>query len=368
VGWRGAAPTDGVGRSVADDPRVASAQRRGALVSTALLPDRGCVPIETGPEQPQPATSGALARRSASWDDALRDYERYLDLERGRSAHTRRAYLGDLRALARFAERDGIDSVELLDLPLLRAWLADLVRDGLARSTVARRSAAARRFTAWLARTGRAPADAGARLRSPRSGRPLPHVLRVEQAGELLDRAGRRFGDLGDLEDPLVARDWALLELLYATGMRVGELCALDLGDLDHDRRTVRVMGKGAKERIVPYGVPAREALSAWLGENRGRLVSRRSGEALFLGRRGGRIDQRRVREVVEARVQGVGAPRMGPHGLRHSAATHLLDGGADLRSVQELLGHASLASTQIYTHVSVERLRATYRQAHPRA
>jgi integrase/recombinase XerC len=300
------------------------------------------------------------------WDDVLAEYERHLDLERGRSVHTRRAYLGDLRSLARFAERRGVDRVDGVDLALLRGWLADLASDGHARATLARRSAAARRFTAWLTRTGRVSSDVGARLRSPKAARPLPRVLRQEQASQLLREAGARAEDG---EDPTAIRDAAMLELLYATGMRVGELCGLDVGDVDAERRLVRVFGKGAKERVVPFGLPAESALQRWLGEGgRPRLVRQGSGAALFLGVRGGRLDQRRVREVVAAAARGGGLPLTGPHGLRHSAATHLLDGGADLRSVQELLGHATLASTQIYTHVSVDRLRATYRQAHPRA
>jgi integrase/recombinase XerC len=299
------------------------------------------------------------------WDGVLAEYERHLDLERGRSVHTRRAYLGDLRSLARFAERRGIDGVEGIDLALLRAWLADLAEGGHARTTLARRVAAARRFTAWLARTGRAPSDAGARLRSPKASRPLPRVLRADQASRLLQGAAAR--SQGG-EDPIGVRDAAMLELLYATGMRVGELCGLDVSDVDAERRLVRVFGKGAKERVVPYGLPAESALRAWLAQGRPRLLRSGSGAALFLGARGGRLDQRRVREVVTAAGRSEGLSITGPHGLRHSAATHLLDGGADLRSVQELLGHATLASTQIYTHVSVDRLRATYRQAHPRA
>ena len=157
--------------------------------------------------------------------------------------------------------------------------------------------------------------------------------------------------------------------MLYATGVRVGELVALDLGDLDHERRVVRVLGKGNKQRSVPYGVPAAAALADYLARARDELARGASGQAVFLGVRGGRLDQRAVRKLVHARLADVpDAPDLGPHGLRHSAATHLLEGGADLRSVQELLGHASLATTQIYTHVSAERLRSVYQQAHPRA
>ncbi len=311
----------------------------------------------------------------------LADYDRFLGLERGRSPHTRRAYLTDVRALldhAAATDLAGLDLAEL-DLALLRSWLARMSADGLARSTIARRAASARSFTRWLARTGRVPTDAGVRLRSPKAGRPLPGVLRRGQATAMLDAAAEHVRTVSDTPDvdpvdrAISLRDRALLELLYATGVRVSELTGLDLGDLDHSRRTLRVMGKGGKERVVPFGVPAAAALRAWLDDGRPLLVPAggpaAAASAVFLGRRGGRVDPRQVRDVVHRGVEAVeGAPAMGPHGLRHSAATHLLDGGADLRSVQELLGHATLSTTQIYTHVSVERLRAGHRQAHPRA
>jgi integrase/recombinase XerC len=183
----------------------------------------------------------------------------------------------------------------------------------------------------------------------------------------VLEAAGDRAEESDD--DPVLLRDVAMVELLYATGVRVGELCSLDVDDVDAGRRMVRVLGKGNKERVVPFGVPAAEAMEAWLTRGRPRLSSGHSPPAAFLGRRGGRVNQRQVRQVVHLALERIeGAPSLGPHGLRHSAATHLLDGGADLRSVQELLGHATLTTTQLYTHVSVERLRTSYRQAHPRA
>jgi integrase/recombinase XerC len=220
-------------------------------------------------------------------------------------------------------------------------------------------------FTAWLARTGRIPADVGASLRSPKAHQTLPPVLRQDEARELVTAAAH----LADDGSPLGLRDIAMLEVLYATGVRVGELVALDIDDLDRSRRVARVLGKGRKERTVPYGQPAAEALEVWLTRGRPQLVAAGTGPALFLGARGGRIDQRAVRTLVHRRIADVpGAPDIGPHGLRHTAATHLLEGGADLRSVQELLGHASLATTQLYTHVSTDRLRQAYRQAHPRA
>lgn len=322
------------------------------------------------PEGSAPGEADGPGRAGATpggWDRALADYDRHLSWERGRSEHTRRAYLTDLRDLASFAERRGVTEPAGVDLALLRSWLAEQVRAGLARSTVARRSAAVRRFTAWAARTGRIPVDVGVRLRSPKAARPLPQVLRADQAEEVLGASAAAAGT--DEGHPRALRDRAVAELLYATGVRVGELCALDLTDVDHARRTMRVMGKGAKERVVPFGVPAARALDDWVTRGRPALARESSPPALFLGLRGRRMGQRQVRDVVEGLVAAVpGTPHLGPHGLRHSAATHLLDGGADLRAVQELLGHASLASTQIYTHVSVDRLRATYRQAHPRA
>jgi integrase/recombinase XerC len=220
-------------------------------------------------------------------------------------------------------------------------------------------------FTAWARRSGLAEGDPGALLGSPKARRPLPTALRQDEVRELLLAAADRADD----GTAAGVRDVAILELLYATGIRVGELCALDVDDLDRERRVVRVLGKGRKERSVPFGRPAETALEVWLASGRPHLAVPGSGPALFLGVRGRRMDQRAVRSMVHARLSEVpGAPDLGPHGLRHTAATHLLEGGADLRSVQELLGHASLATTQIYTHITNDRLRQAYRQAHPRA
>ena len=247
-----------------------------------------------------------------------------------------------------------------LDIATLRSWLARLRTLGGARTSLARRAAAARTFRAWAHRGGLLETDVGAQLATPKAGRDLPAVLRAEQATDLVLAPGEEAA-------PVVLRDRAVLELLYATGIRVSELCGLDRADVDAGRRVVRVLGKGDKERSVPYGLPAQEALEDWLrlGRAPGRAGQR---DALFLGARGGRLQPTVVRRLVSGYARAAGLPHTTPHGLRHSAATHLLEGGADLRAVQELLGHASLASTQIYTHVSVERLRAAYRQAHPRA
>ncbi|WP_432491679.1 tyrosine-type recombinase/integrase [Kineococcus auxinigenes] len=314
--------------------------------------------------------------RGQRLQDLLDDFATHLRAERNRSAHTVRAYCSDVRDLLTTtvpADADGRLDLDLLSLADLRAWLAGAAADH-ARSTLARRAAAARTFTAWAARTGRAGADPGLRLQAPRRASPLPHVLSAGQVEELLraaqDGAAAPSRTAGaDGPDPLALRDAAAVELLYATGCRVAEVVGLDLDDVDGGQRTVRVLGKGSRERVVPYGLPAQDALERWLAHGRPRLAGERSGRALLLGRRGARADQRQLREAV-ARLasRAPGVPTTSPHGLRHAAATHMLDGGADLRSVQELLGHATLTTTQIYTHVSVERLRRSHRQAHPRA
>jgi len=295
----------------------------------------------------------------------LAAYRAHLVLERGLSPHTVRAYLTDLSDLATHARRGSAHDPARLELRMLRSWLASQQSRGRSRTTVARRATSVRVFTAWLLRTGRADTDAGALLASPRRQRPLPATLRTEQMRAVLDAASSSAVD----DAAIGLRDVAALELLYATGIRVGELVGLDVDHIDSERRLVRVLSKGSKERSVPYGQPAAAAVSAWLQRGRPELATATSGPALFLGARGRRIDPRTVRRMVHQRVAAIGdTPDLGPHGLRHTAATHLLEGGADLRSVQELLGHASLATTQVYTHVSADRLRSAYRLAHPRA
>ena len=390
-----------------------------ALESTAS-PSHGRAVVGGAPRDGGPGQADV----PQAWASDVDAFRRFLSAERDYSEHTIRAYLGDLRSLIDFAAAAGASSADDLDLHLLRAWLGSLARAGQSRATLARRGASARAFTAWRHRTGRAPSDAGARLQTPRRGRPLPAVLRADQARDLMSlaaseraaaggpdtpvsrdsrtadpatagtagaspggRSGAReipaagagshgaaatgVGDAAEKDDvrSLRLRDAAMLELLYATGMRVSELCGLDIDDVDAERRLLRVTGKGRKERVVPFGVPAQRALDAWLGDGRPMLVAAASGPALFLGRRGGRVGQRQVRQVVYDLLADIeDAPRIGPHGLRHSAATHLLDGGADLRAVQELLGHVDLATTQIYTHLTRDRLRAVYDATHPRA
>jgi integrase/recombinase XerC len=296
---------------------------------------------------------------------ALIGFGKYLDGERARSAHTVRAYLSDLRSLLEFAASEGVSDLPGVELGTLRRWLGAQSQAGMSRSTIARRSATARSFAAWALREELIQTDPALRLRAPKTEKSLPGVLQAQQLARLLGKLEAAASDGA----PLAVRNRAMVEVLYATGLRVGELAGMDVDDLNPDRRTLRVIGKGNKERTVPYGVPAAVAVDDWLRRGRPVLAREDSGPALFLGSRGNRVDQRQVRAVVRDLFQALGdTSATGPHALRHSAATHLLDGGADLRAVQEILGHSSLATTQIYTHVSVDRLRKSYQQAHPRA
>lgn len=290
------------------------------------------------------------------------DFASYLAADRGFSPNTVRSYRSDLAQLVDFAVARGASETEDLDLELLRDWLWRSSQAGLAKSSLARRAAAARSFSSWLARTESSPTDAAARLKAPKSDHHLPRVLTRAQILSILDRVAER----ADTGDPVGIRDAAIIELLYASALRVSELTGLSLGDVDLGRLTVRVLGKGSKERVVPFGVPAKHALGRWL-EIRPALAE--DPRAFFVGAKGQRLTSRTVYELVSQLLATVpGAGPSGPHTLRHTAATHLLDGGADLRGVQELLGHASLATTQLYTHVSTERLKESYGRAHPRA
>ncbi|MGK5672028.1 tyrosine recombinase XerC [Micromonospora sp. URMC 106] len=349
----------------------------------------------------------------AAMREAVDDFAGHLAGVRNRSAHTVRAYVGDVVSLLDHARRMGCAELAELDLTMLRSWLAKQRTTGAARTSLARRAASARAFSAWAHRGGLLPTDVAGALASPRAHRDLPSVLRADQAAALVEAPGRSSPDTpaapnagggappagpvdalepaavdavdrnaaagtadeadgagmaDEAAEAVLLRDRALLELLYGTGVRISEACGLDVADVDHARRVVRVFGKGGRERAVPYGVPAQRALDEWLRHGRPTLAGPRSRDALLLGARGGRLNPTTARRIVGGYAEAAGLPPVSPHGLRHSAATHLLEGGADLRAVQELLGHSSLASTQIYTHVSVERLRAAYRQAHPRA
>ncbi|PPF63362.1 recombinase XerC [Clavibacter michiganensis] len=300
---------------------------------------------------------------------AIDDFVSYLVGERGYSPHTVRAYRSDLAALASFAALKTIDDTDELTLEVYRDWLWAASQSGLSKATLARRSATAKSFSAWLSRSTEKTTDAASRLRAPKPDRSLPRVLSREAMDTVLDSLAARAVD----GEPVALRDLAIVELLYASALRVSELVGIDTGDLDLDRRTVRVLGKGSKERVVPFGQPAHLAVADYLQRGRPALAARASdgaaSSAVYLGARGARLGARSVYAIVSKLLLDVpGSGPEGPHAFRHTAATHLLDGGADLRAVQEMLGHASLGTTQIYTHVTTERLRETYRQAHPRA
>ena len=297
----------------------------------------------------------------------IRDaFLKYLESERNLSAHTIRAYLGDLDSFLEHLEKLDVTDFSKLELSHIRSWLANQQVKGGARTTLSRRAVSIRLFTKWATKKEYLAKDVGATLATPKGARTLPDVLNVADAGLAMDALATR---VAEEDGPLSKRDCAMVEVLYASGARVSELCGLDLQDIDYERNTIRVIGKGNKERTIPLGNPAMRALDAWLKEGRPSLAGDKSDRAVFLGARGKRIDQRTVRTVVYQALEALeGAVKLGPHALRHSAATHLLEGGADLRTVQEILGHASLATTQIYTHVSTERLQKAFKQAHPRA
>ena len=305
--------------------------------------------------------------------EALRRYEEYLRYERSRSEETVRAYRSDLTDLftaAQSAGRAGPGEVTLADL---RDWLARSFERDTARTTMARRASGARSFFRWAENEGMVGANPASQLRSPRGGQTLPKVLSHADVEAVLTEIRRREEE--DPRDPRTLRTRAVAELLYSAGLRISELCGLDLGDVSRERRTVTVTGKGDKQRTVPIGAPALAALEAWV--RRGRPAWFHGGgagvppvqAAVFIGPRGGRADQRQLREDLNrvldaATTQGAS----GAHVFRHTAATHMVEGGADIRAVQEMLGHSTLATTQIYTHVSVDRLARSYRSAHPRA
>ncbi|MGA0108318.1 MAG: site-specific tyrosine recombinase/integron integrase [Candidatus Nanopelagicales bacterium] len=291
----------------------------------------------------------------------------YLKLEKNRAVNTLKTYRTDIASLLEYAESKDLKKIQDLDLLTIRNWIAVQSHNGAAPASLARRTSTVRVFTKWLQETNQTKNDVAVRLLTPKVPSTLPKVLAKNQAAKMLDEASILDDEL---QSPISRmRDHAILELLYASGIRVSEAANLDLDDIDFERLTIKVFGKGRKERIAPFGIPARKSLEKYLSDSRPKLQNDKSQKALFLGDRGKRIDVRQVRRIVEKAIKRVeDAPDISPHSLRHSAATHLLEGGADLRIVQELLGHASLATTQKYTHISVERLKKSFEQAHPRA
>jgi len=296
--------------------------------------------------------------------ELIAQYEEHLVLVRNLSENSIRGYVSDLESFLKHLEKLQIQEFKDLELTHIRSWLAELQSFGVARSTMARRIVSIRAFTYWAYSQGWIRSDYGAMLAIPKPHRTLPEVLDIPDTETVIASMQTRADES---PTPITIRDVAMIEVLYATGIRVSELCGLDLRSIDESRNTLQVLGKGSKERVVPIGIPAMKSLQRYIQVARPDLLKGKTESAVFLGSRGNRIDQRTVREVVYQAMAAVGS-KMGPHGLRHTAATHLLEGGADLRTVQEILGHSSLATTQIYTHVSPDRLQKVFDNAHPRA
>lgn len=304
--------------------------------------------------------------------ERVQEFDTYLKANRGLSENTRKAYRDDIDECLAALRRQGCVDLNDVTIEDLRVWMAES-SSRHARSSMARKTVAVRAFFAWAYDHGVTQSDPASALKTPKIPATLPAVLNESQAERLMDcvdadASASSSEGAGGKRQAVRWRDAAMLELLYATGMRVGELVGLDTHDVMFGNRTVKVTGKGNKQRVMPFGAPADKALRAWLERGRPLLCGGESADALFLGLRGGRIDQRMVRRVVHEHAKQAGVPDISPHALRHSAATHMLDGGADLREVQEMLGHSSLKTTQRYTHVSIEQLKARYGQAFPRA
>lgn len=299
----------------------------------------------------------------------------YLRSNRGLSEHTCMAYRGDILQCLETLDALGRGNPDDVTLDDLRMWMGRMAHT-VGKTSLARKTIAVRSFFTWAYEHGMLSHNPAHALHTPKIDRNLPTVLNEDQAERLMDTVDAEAGEKNagkSKDDALNAhakalRDCAMLELLYATGMRVGELVGLDMDSFDWSNRTVRVLGKGNKTRVIPFGVPAQQAVEHWLHGGRPVFANGNSGNAVFIGVRGRRIDQRVVRQVVHEQAEQAGVPDISPHALRHSAATHMLDGGADLREVQEMLGHSSLQTTQRYTHVSIEQLKDRYRQAFPRA
>ncbi|RSX55736.1 site-specific tyrosine recombinase XerC [Bifidobacterium dolichotidis] len=318
------------------------------------------------------------SQQTAWYAQTLDEYATFLIANRGLSEHTVRAYVGDVERCCIYVTELGASSWNTITLDMLRNWMATEAQH-IAKSSLARRTVSVRQFFVWATEHHVCAHNVAAVLQIPKTAKPLPAVLNEQQAERLMDEvdaeaveAQHEAADSTSLcyerREVSTIRDCAILELLYATGIRVAELTGLNIADVNMTNRTIRVTGKGNKQRVVPYGVPAQRALDTWLNVGRPRFASDQSEQALFLGVRGSRINQRIVRAVVHREAARAGVPDISPHALRHSAATHLLDGGADLREVQELLGHSSLGTTQRYTHVSIGQLKQRYAQAFPRA
>lgn len=373
AGTRGRGTPDPVSPDVAaPHPGASAAGSPGNVAPERPAPGHGLPGrTATGPVAHGHGAAGPEDEPSGGpLDPMIPLFRAHLGLERSRSEHTVRSYTADVADLSAWMRENGIDSPDLLDRDALRGWLARRHQRGLARSSISRGIAAVHTFFRWAVDTQGLRHDPAAGLRGPRPSKHLPDVVGAAALADMLDGMERRAFAAHEDEHgaALAARDWALLELLYGTGARISELVGLDRSHVDSPNHVLTLTGKGNRQRRVPYGNRAADALALW-GHRRPVLATAAAGDAVFVGARGARIDVRVARRAVSAALESVpDTAARGPHSLRHSAATHLLDGGADLRTVQELLGHATVATTQIYTHVSVERIKRAYSQAHPRA
>ncbi|WP_314082857.1 tyrosine recombinase XerC [uncultured Rothia sp.] len=327
-------------------------------------------------EEPEGRASGESANGESAlgvsgevFRPIIERFERFLRYEKHRSEETIRSYVSDLEGFFGYVARRGVRHVDSIDASLIREWFGSLHLRRAARSTVARRGSTLRTFFSWAQEEELVQANPTRGMSTPKRESHLPPVLSRDQMSQLIENVQRQRAE--DPRNPRLLRLEAVVEVLYASGMRISELTGLDLQSIDRVNKTVRVLGKGNKERVVPLGTPALKALNRWVSKGRPQWIPEGSSgvTALFIGPRGGRANARQIREDLTRLLRTVeNTQASGAHVLRHSAATHLVDGGADIRSVQELLGHSSLATTQIYTHVSMRRLAETYARAHPRA
>jgi integrase/recombinase XerC len=296
----------------------------------------------------------------------LEEFLDYLKIEKNRSENTLRSYQTDLELLSEFLTNKGITNWDKTNSELIKEWVIDLKKKNISNTTIARRISSVKVFFGFLVKRNFIETNPTLKLITPKLNKVLPNVLGQKQAEQLLTQAANL--EVEEEIEEVRIRDYAILEVLYSTGIRVSELVGLDLDDINFSNLTLKVLGKGRKERIVPFGIPAKDAIDMYLTESRNKFIDKKT-QALFVGQRGNRLNVRQVRRILNKAMHQIeNGKEISPHDLRHSAATHMLEAGADLRIVQELLGHSSLATTQKYTHVTIERLREVFANAHPRA
>jgi len=302
-----------------------------------------------------------------SWySKTLEKFLDYLKIEKNRSDNTIRSYQTDIELLFEFLTSRGLSSFKEIQTDFIKEWIVSLKKNNISNTTISRRISSIKVFFNFLVKNNLIEINPTLKIIAPKLNKVLPNILGQKQAEQLLTQAA--IYEVEEESQEVRIRDYAILEVLYSTGIRVSELVGLDVEDINFSNLTLKVLGKGKKERFVPFGIPAREAIDKYLKDSRNSLNDKNS-QALFLGLRGKRLNVRQVRRILNKAMDQIeNSKEVSPHDLRHSAATHMLEAGADLRIVQELLGHSSLATTQKYTHVTIERLREVFANAHPRA